>query len=100
MRTLEQWVIYKTPIRSARMVQANKPSRFARGSERIQLPNGLTLLLAENPSTPSVAIYAVVKAGSRFEKDDQAGLAALAAEMIDEGTATRSAEQIANTIDS
>ncbi|HMG33626.1 MAG TPA: pitrilysin family protein [Blastocatellia bacterium] len=82
------------------MVQAKKPARFALDSERIQLPNGLTLLLSENHSTPSVAIYAVVKAGSRFEKDDQAGLAALAAEMIDEGTATRSAEQIANTIDS
>src|SRR5262249_24785865 len=93
-------VISKTRTGSARMVQSRKPSRFALDAERVQLPNGLVLLLSENHSTPSVAIYGVVHAGSRFERPDRAGLAALVAEMLDEGTRTRHAEQIAETIES
>jgi zinc protease len=65
--------------------------------ERAQLPNGLILILSENRSTPSVAIKAVVRAGSRFEPDDKAGLAAVTGDLLDEGTSTRSAEQIAIT---
>ena len=64
--------------------------------ERLELPNGLVVLLSENHATPSVAFKAVVAAGSRYESDEQAGLASLVGEMIDEGTATRSAQQIAS----
>lgn len=67
--------------------------------ERLELPNGLVVLLSENRATPSVAFKAVVAAGSRYETDEQAGLASLVGEMIDEGTATRNAQQIAETIE-
>lgn len=67
--------------------------------ERLELPNGLVVLLSENHATPSVAFKAVVAAGSRYETDDKAGLASLVGEMIDEGTTTRSAQQIAETVE-
>lgn len=67
--------------------------------ERIQLPNGLVLLMAENHSVPSVSINAIVLAGSRFEEDGKAGLASLTGELIAEGTLTRTSQQIAETIE-
>jgi zinc protease len=68
--------------------------------ERMELPNGLVLLISANHSTPSLAIRAVVRAGSRFEPDEKAGLASLAGELLDEGTATRTSQQIAETVES
>jgi zinc protease len=68
--------------------------------ERIELPNGLVVLLSENHALPAVSINAVVKTGERFVSDDQAGLASLAGELLDEGTLRRSAQQIASEIES
>lgn len=68
--------------------------------ERFELPNGLILLLSENHSTPSVSTKAIVLAGSRFEPDEKAGLASLTGELLDEGTSTRTSQQIAETIES
>jgi zinc protease len=68
--------------------------------ERLELPNGLVLLLSENHTTPSVSIKAVVRAGSRFESDEKAGLASLLGELLDEGTATRTSQQIAEAVES
>ena len=67
--------------------------------ERIELANGLIVLLSENRATPAVAIKTLVAAGSRYESDAKAGLASLVGEMIDEGTATRNAQQIAETVE-
>ena len=67
--------------------------------ERVVLPNGLILLLSESHSSPSVSIKAFVNAGSRFEHDDKAGLASMVGEMLDEGTATRNSQQIAEAVE-
>lgn len=67
--------------------------------ERVELPNGLVVLLSENRSVPSVSINAIVGAGSRFEADEKAGLASLVGELLDSGTTTRSSQQIAETIE-
>src|SRR5262245_48749906 len=67
--------------------------------ERLQLSNGLVVLLSEDHSTPAVSVNAVVLAGSRFEADGKAGLASLTGEILDEGTTTRTSEQIAETIE-
>jgi zinc protease len=67
--------------------------------ERVEYPNGLILLLAENNSTPSVSINAIVRTGSRFEVDDKAGLASLVGALLDAGTSNRSSQQIAETIE-
>jgi len=67
--------------------------------ERIQLPNGLVVLLSEDHATPSVSINAIVRAGSRFESDEKAGLASLTGELLDGGTTNRTSEEIAEMIE-
>jgi len=67
--------------------------------ERAELANGVVLLLSENHSIPSVSINAIVQAGSRFEEDNKAGLASLVGSLLDAGTATRTSQQIAETIE-
>ncbi|HJQ70254.1 MAG TPA: pitrilysin family protein [Blastocatellia bacterium] len=67
--------------------------------ERLVLPNGLIVLLSENHTTSSVSINAIVQAGSRFEPDEKAGLASLVGELIDEGTTTRTSDQIAEAVE-
>ncbi|HZS46829.1 MAG TPA: pitrilysin family protein [Blastocatellia bacterium] len=68
--------------------------------ERLVLPNGLVLLLSENNTIPGISVNLVVGAGSRYEPDDKAGVASMLGEMIDEGTTTRSAHDIAMEIES
>jgi zinc protease len=90
-------------MRERSEIVASSQNRSARPKldvERIELPNGLALLLSENHSTPSVAIKAVVRAGSRFEPDEKAGLASLVGELLDEGTVSRSSQQIAEIVES
>src|SRR5215471_15706193 len=67
--------------------------------ERAVLPNGLTILVSSNKSVPSVSINAVVCTGARFESEDQAGLASITGEMIDEGTINRDSQAIAGAIE-
>jgi len=67
--------------------------------ERVELPNGLVLLLSENHSIPSVSVNAIVRAGSRFETDEKAGLASLIGALLDAGTTSRASHQIAETIE-
>ncbi len=67
--------------------------------ERFALPNGLVVLLSENHSIPSVSINAIVRAGSRFEPDEKAGLASLVGELLDAGTTSRTSQQIAETVE-
>jgi len=81
--------------------RGNAPSarRPSLDVERVALPNGMTLLLSENHSSPSVAIKAVVGAGSRLEPDSKAGLASLTGELLDEGTRTHTSQEIALAVE-
>jgi zinc protease len=74
-------------------------ARLKIDTERVVLPNGLVVLLSENHSAPSVSIRADVRAGSRYESDDKAGLASLTGALLDEGTKTRTAQQIAEAVE-
>ena len=62
------------------------------------LPNGLTLLLNERRGLPIVSANLVFKTGSDANPLDKPGLASFAAAMLDEGTTTRSALQIADEV--
>src|SRR5688572_12433113 len=62
------------------------------------LPNGLTLILNERRGLPVVAANLVLRTGSDANPLDKPGLANFTAAMLDEGTATRSALQIADEI--
>lgn len=66
--------------------------------ESFKLPNGLTVIFHPNPALPLVAAELVVKSGSGANPSDQPGLAGFTAQMLQEGTATRSAPGIADEI--
>jgi zinc protease len=66
--------------------------------KRFRLKNGLRVILAESHKLPLVGVELVVRTGNGANPTDKAGLADLAADMLDEGTATRSATQIADEI--
>jgi zinc protease len=84
---------------------AGRPNAGAQGLrprldvERVELANGLVLLLSESHTSPSVSFNAAVMVGSRFEPDEKAGLASLVGELLDEGTRTRTSQQIAEAVE-
>jgi zinc protease len=60
------------------------------------LANGLTLILSERRGLPIVSANLVIRTGSDANPPDKAGLANFVAAMLDEGTATRDALQLAD----
>lgn len=62
-------------------------------------PNGLTVLVLDMPSLPIVHVSVLIKAGAVLDPDSKAGLANLTAQMLDEGTKTRTSTQIAEAIE-
>src|SRR5688572_4051164 len=62
------------------------------------LPNGLRLILNERRGLPIVAAQLVFKTGSDANPLDKPGLANFTAAMLDEGTSTRNALQIADEL--
>ncbi len=72
---------------------------FAVNVNRTVLLNGLTVLHSENHNLPIVMITMIVKSGQTHEPSDKAGLANLTAELLDEGTKTRTSKEISEAID-
>jgi zinc protease len=68
--------------------------------EKIELPNGLRLLLKEDHRLPFIEFRAVFQGGVLAENQQNNGLTLLLAKCILKGTPTRSAEQIALEIES
>jgi zinc protease len=66
---------------------------------RQTLSNGARLQISEQAAVPMVIVDALVDAGSRLDPPGEEGLANLTADLLTEGTATRSAEQIHETAD-
>jgi predicted Zn-dependent peptidase len=64
------------------------------------LPNGLRLLTERMPHVRSVSVGVWLARGSRHEPRQQAGIAHFVEHMLFKGTSTRSAEDIAQAIDS
>ncbi len=64
------------------------------------LPNGLRLLTEQMPHVRSVSIGVWLARGSRHEPREQSGIAHFVEHMLFKGTATRTAEDIAQVIDS
>ncbi len=64
------------------------------------LPNGIRVVTERMPHVRSVAVGVWVETGSRHEADDRAGMSHLIEHLVFKGTATRSAEDIARTMDS
>src|SRR5467141_1581124 len=63
---------------------------------KFKLSNGLTVLYSGRPGLPLVAANLVLRAGSGVSPVDRPGLASMTARMLQQGTTTRSAPQIAD----
>jgi predicted Zn-dependent peptidase len=64
------------------------------------LPNGMRILTERMPHVRSVAVGVWVETGSRHEVVERGGVSHLIEHLVFKGTATRSAEAIARTMDS
>ena len=73
------------------------PYRFPE-VRRKTLENGLRILVAESHNAPLVATRALVRSGADHDTAELAGLAAIAAELLDEGAGTRDAIRLAEDI--
>jgi len=63
--------------------------------KRFTLANGLQVALVPWGTMPKVRVTLSIRAGNSFEKADEVWLADLTGDLLEEGTATRSAAQIA-----
>ena len=66
--------------------------------KRFTLPNGLTVMLLEQHRLPVLSANLVVLAGSDRNPAGKAGLASFTADMLDEGTLTRSSAKLAEDL--
>ena len=64
------------------------------------LSNGLQVIAVSHHEQPAVSLRLFVRAGGAQDLVSKPGVAYLAASLLDQGTTTKNAEQIANTIDS
>jgi zinc protease len=78
---------------------AEHPVRFPPYAVKT-LANGLQVIAVSHHEQPAVSLRLLVRAGAAQDPDDKPGLAALTASLLDQGTPSRSAEQIADAIDS
>ena len=87
----EPWRLEMPRPGAARTVQLSTPTSAT-------LPNGLTLILNERRGLPIVAANLVFKTGSDANPADKPGLANFVSAMLDEGTVTRNALEIADEV--
>ena len=69
------------------------------GVTRTRLPNGMMLLVRENPSAPVVAASLIVRMGTRWETYQTAGLSNFLQLMVVRGTTTMDGTRIVETAD-
>lgn len=75
-----------------------RPIQFPAYTETT-LPNGLRLMVVESHRLPIANLNLYVRSGSASDPAGKQGLASLAAELLDNGTTKRTAQQIARTIE-
>lgn len=68
-------------------------------ADREVLPNGMTLLYSGKTGLPIVTVVVAIKAGSIVEPAEKAGLANLTADILNEGTKSRSSKEISEAIE-
>lgn len=72
-------------------------SRTTYKNERIQtLPNGLKVYFVEDNTLPQVGLQLLIPVGTVTESSKQAGINALTAQLLDQGTKTKNAIQLAD----
>ena len=90
------------PKRGDRVLPVPPPSTTAplnRQVTRFALPNGVSVVVQDNPANPTVALRASLPAGGVLEPDDKPGLASLTASMLTRGTEKRTALEFATALE-
>jgi zinc protease len=88
----------KTGDRSLLPKEKPDPKLVLPAVQRRKLSNGLDVLVVEHHEVPVVSLNLVMKMGAAGDPADKAGLASLSADMLDEGTATRSSLEISDQL--
>lgn len=81
---------------TAEPAAAPEPSFTPPSIQSAELSNGMKLMLVENQELPLVQINLLIKSGWAADPKDRPGAGALTAEMLNEGTKTRSALDISD----
>ena len=68
--------------------------------EKTKLSDGLNVWIVRQNELPIVSMNMVLNAGGVFDSDDKSGVASMTATMLNQGTKTRSAIEIANQLQS
>ena len=68
-------------------------------AKKLVLPDGLTLVTLENHRLPMAVASLSIKNAARRETADQAGIATLVSDLLEEGTAKRTGQEIASAIE-
>jgi zinc protease len=103
-RTMENFSPGK-PVDPAELAKYLPPANSATKSNKQALPqqfslaNGLRVLLLPDRSLPTINISGQVDAGSEFDSNQKAGLASLTAENLMNGTQTKNALVLAQTLE-
>jgi zinc protease len=90
------------PSRGARPIPIPPPSKTLpvdRHIARLVLKNGITLVVQQNPASPTFALRASLPAGRALEPREKAGLASLTAAMLTRGTEQRDALAFATALE-
>ncbi|MBI5328844.1 MAG: insulinase family protein [Deltaproteobacteria bacterium] len=74
-------------------------NKKAEGPVKIKLKNGITLIVKEDHSNPTVAIYSAFHGGLRFEDEKTNGLGNFLANMLTRGTEKRTSVELAREIE-
>ena len=64
------------------------------------LPNGMTVAVVVHNEQPAVSLRMILRAGVAQDPAGKFGVASMVATLLDQGTTTRTAQQVADTIDS
>ncbi|HYL20475.1 MAG TPA: insulinase family protein [Gemmatimonadales bacterium] len=83
-----------TPPKPARLAPAHFPP-----FKEATLPNGVQLVVVEHHEQPVVSVSLAFRAGEIYDPIGKEGLSELTAELLSKGTDSRTAEQIAATIE-
>jgi len=86
------------PSESAPRALIARPVKFPPYEVRT-LPNGLQVVVVEQHEQPLISMRMLVGAGSAQDLAPRIGVANMVASLLDQGTATRTAQQIADAVD-
>ncbi|GMR04909.1 MAG: pitrilysin family protein [Thermodesulfobacteriota bacterium] len=102
----EKTAVSTALLENAALAGFKKAEKFAdklkvkKDIRKVKLPNGMTLIIKEVRTNPTVAMYAAFPGGLRQENAEDNGIGNFTAAMLTRGTKTRSREEIAREVES